>query len=368
MNEKQIVTDAFKTAFKTENTPEVYFAPGRVNLIGEHIDYNGGHVFPCALSIGTYAAVSPRNDDAVRFYSVNFPDDGIIERNINDKSKASNYSDYPIGVIYELQKAGFSIPHGFNMAIYGNIPSGAGLSSSASLEVLTAYIIKDMLSLDIDGIEIAKISQKAENEFVGVNCGIMDQFIIANAKKDCAIFLDTNTLDFDYVPLKLDGYKIVIADTKKIRGLKDSKYNERRVECERAVKEIGGIKYLCELREAPTLSNEILTRRVRHVISENNRTIDARKVLYNNDIISFGKLMIDSHISLRDDYEVTGIELDTLFEKARARLYVIGTRMTGAGFGGCTVSIVKDEYINDFIENVTENCYVVEIGGGPKKI
>ncbi|NNU76001.1 galactokinase [Clostridium estertheticum] len=380
--------DMFKRVYKCE-AEKVFFAPGRVNLIGEHTDYNGGNVFPCALTFGTYASIKKRNDKIIRFYSENFKEIGIMEINIDEMeyNKEHDWANYPKGVIWAFETIGMKIDSGFDILFYGNIPNGAGLSSSASIEVITGVILKDLFKFDISMIDIVKCSQKAENQFVGVNCGIMDQFAIGMGKKDNAILLDTNTLKYQYSSIKLDGASIVISNTNKRRGLADSKYNERRSECETALKDLQSelkINALCEINEdvfeknRHLIKNEVCARRAKHAIYENQRTLKAVKALENKDIKLFGELMNKSHISLRDDYEVTGIELDTLVEIAWKMPGVIGSRMTGAGFGGCTVSIVKDEFVDDFIKNVGEEYknkigyeaifYVAQIGDGARKL
>lgn len=380
--------DMFKRVYKCEGE-KVFFAPGRVNLIGEHTDYNGGNVFPCALTFGTYAVIKKRNDKTIKFYSENFKELGIMEINIDEMeyNKEHDWANYPKGVIWAFETIGMKIDSGFDILFYGNIPNGAGLSSSASIEVITGVILKNLYNFDISMIDIVKCSQKAENQFVGVNCGIMDQFAIGMGKKDNAILLDTNTLKYQYSSIKLDGASIVIANTNKRRGLADSKYNERRSECETALKDLQSelkINALCEINEEAfeknrhLIKNEVCARRAKHAIYENQRTLKAVKALENKDIKLFGKLMNESHISLRDDYEVTGIELDTLVEIAWKMPGVIGSRMTGAGFGGCTVSIVKDEFVEDFIKNVGEEYknkigyeavfYVAQIGDGARKL
>lgn len=374
-----------------EKKAEVYFAPGRVNLIGEHTDYNGGHVFPCALTIGTYGVARKRIDSKLRFYSLNFEEKGIIESSIVDlkPEKEADWTNYPKGVIWAFGEKKHSIPYGMDLLLFGNIPNGSGLSSSASVEVLTGYILKDFYNFeDITNQDLALIGQYSENKFNGVNCGIMDQFAIAMGKKDNAIFLDTATLKFEYAPVVLSGMKLVIACSNKKRGLADSKYNERRSECETAVKELNAhgieINSLGELSEEKFeevrsyISDPVCVQRAKHAVYENQRTIKAVDALKNNDIAEFGKLMNLSHESLSKDYEVTGIELDTLVEEAWKQEGVIGSRMTGAGFGGCTVSIVKDEAVDTFIKNVGDvykekigyaaDFYVVEIGDGPKKL
>lgn len=356
----------FKKEFaKESNTPvEVFFAPGRVNLIGEHIDYNGGKVFPCALDFGTYAVVSKRDDKNFRMYSENFKNLGIIEFSLDSLiyAKKDDWANYPKGVIKTFLDANFNIDHGFDVLYFGNIPNGAGLSSSASIEVLTSVILKELFKLDINMVEMVKLSQKTENEFIGVNCGIMDQFSIGMGKKDNAILLDCNTLDYSYAPFILKDASIVIANTNKRRGLGESKYNERRASCESALEDLknSGLKIssLCDMdmkifeeNKHFIKSNEAIPR-VKHAVSENERVLKAMECLNNGDINTFGNLMNGSHISLRDDYEVTGFELDSLVEAAWEEEGTIGSRMTGAGFGGCTVSLVKNDCIETFIKNV----------------
>ena len=368
---------------------EVFFAPGRVNLIGEHTDYNGGHVFPCALTIGTYGAVRKRSDRKLRFYSVNFEARGIIESGIDElkPAKEAGWTNYPKGVMWAFGERGMQMDSGLDLVIFGNIPNGSGLSSSASLEVLTGAILRALYGFDVTDQDLALIGQYSENNFNGVNCGIMDQFACAMGKKDNAIFLDTNTLQYEYAPIVLDGAKIVIACSNKKRGLADSKYNERRSECETALAEL---QTVCDIKTLGDLSEEefeahkdaikdpVRVRRARHAVYENQRTLRAVEALKNGELALFGELMNDSHVSLRDDYEVTGIELDTLVEEAWKVDGVIGSRMTGAGFGGCTVSIVKDEAIDRFIAQVgpayeqkigyAADFYVVEIGDGGRAL
>lgn len=382
---KQQLLEKFEQIFgrKAEG---VYFAPGRVNLIGEHTDYNGGHVFPCALTIGTYAAAAKNADDKLRFYSLNFETLGVIEASIDHlvKESAHDWANYPKGVLKVLMDAGYPIKSGMDILIYGNIPNSSGLSSSASVEVLTAYVARELYGFELDFVEAAKLGQKAENEFIGVNCGIMDQFAIAMGKTDHAIFLDTADLSYEYAPIRLTNAKIVIACSNKKRGLGDSKYNERRSECEDALAKLQTVKNISslgELTEAEfeeirnVIGDPVKERRAKHAVYENQRTIRAVKALKANDIAEFGKLMIQSHNSLRDDYEVTGIELDTLVEAALAQPGVIGSRMTGAGFGGCTVSIVENDAVDHFIACVGKqylekigyaaDFYVVSAGSGP---
>lgn len=383
---KEKILEKFAEIFGDKEGAKAFFAPGRVNLIGEHTDYNGGHVFPCALTIGTYGVARKRTDNKLRFYSMNFEKLGVIESSLDDlkPSKEADWTNYPKGVIWAFGEKGMQIPCGMDLLLNGNIPNGSGLSSSASVEVLTGFILKDFFGFDVSNQDLALIGQYAENNFNRVNCGIMDQFAIAMGKKDQAIFLDTATLEYEYAPIKLDSSKIVIACSNKKRGLGDSKYNERRSECETALEELKQavtIESLGELDEETfekvkgAIKSEVRVRRAKHAVYENRRAIRAVEALRDNNVEQFGKLMNESHVSLRDDYEVTGIELDTLVEEAWKVDGVIGSRMTGAGFGGCTVSIVKDEAIDPFIDQVGKayekkigyaaDFYVVEIGDGP---
>ncbi len=383
---KEQLVKVFKEKFGSEGDIRSYFAPGRVNLIGEHTDYNGGHVFPCALTIGTYAIVRKREDRNFRFYSTNFESLGVIEASLDNLKydKALDWTNYPLGVVWAFIEKGYPVDCGFDMLLFGNIPNGSGLSSSASVEVVTGVALRDLFGYDdISMIDIALFGQYSENNFNGVNCGIMDQFAIAMGKKDQAIFLDTSDLSYTYAPIKLADEKIVIACSNKKRGLGDSKYNERRAECEEALAELQtklDIKALGELSEEEFEANkdliksEVRQRRAKHAVYENQRTLKAVDALKAGNLEEFGKLMNASHVSLRDDYEVTGIELDTLVENAWEQEGVIGSRMTGAGFGGCTVSIVKTDCVDKFIENVGKaylekigyaaDFYVVEIGDG----
>jgi len=379
----------FKELFGGEGEIGVYFAPGRVNMIGEHTDYNGGHVFPCALTIGTYGVARKRNDKKLRFYSMNFEQLGVLESSVENlkPEKEADWTNYPKGVMWAFGEKGMKVEQGMDLVLFGNIPNGSGLSSSASVEVLTGFILRDMFGFDVTNQDLALIGQYSENKFNGVNCGIMDQFAIAMGKADHAIFLDTATLKYEYAPIKLENAKIVISCSNKKRGLGDSKYNERRSECEKALAELQkvvSIDALGDLTEAQfeehkdAIKEEVCVRRAKHAVYENQRTIKAVEALKNNDVALFGKLMNESHVSLRDDYEVTGIELDTLVEEAWKIDGVIGSRMTGAGFGGCTVSIVKDEAVDTFIKEVgaayekkigyAADFYVVEIGDGPVKL
>ncbi len=388
---KYRLLDWFKEIYGDNKEACVYFAPGRVNLIGEHTDYNGGHVFPCAIELGTYGVVRLRKDRTLRFASMNFPEKGVINSSLDELvyDKNDDWANYPKGVRWAFAQHLYmpSVDYGMDILFWGNIPTGSGLSSSASIEVLTSYIIKDLYNINISLKEISLLSQYAENKFVGVNCGIMDQFAIAMAKKDHAIFLNTSNLEYEYAPLSLAGYKIIIANSNKRRELGDSKYNQRRSECEEALKRLQTVVSINTLGDLTKeefeshksiIDDELLILRARHAVYENQRTIEAMDYLKANKIDKFGALMYNSHISLRDDYEVTGPELDSLYEAAIAQEGVIGARMTGAGFGGCTVNIVGKDYVEQFIERVGKSYqertgikgdfYVLESGGGPCRL
>lgn len=387
MKEKMI-EEFLKVYPKVGNTNEiqVYFAPGRVNLIGEHIDYNGGYVFPCALDFGTYAAVRKNYTNTVNFATLNFELKVSVDLDKVEYKIEDDWTNYPKGVIKMFQEEGSKI-EGMDILYFGNIPNGSGLSSSASIEVLTAVILKELFGFDKTMVELVKLSQRAENKFVGINCGIMDQFAVGMGKLNNAILLDCNTLEYTYAPLVLKGAKLVIGNTKVRRGLADSKYNERRSECEYALsklQEVINIKNLCELDEATfmkyqeIIDNPLAKNRAKHAVLENERTKAAVKALNIGDLITFGELMNASHLSLRDLYEVTGFELDTMVEEALKIEGTIGARMTGAGFGGCTVNIVRDEGADNFIKTVGENYeaktglkpefYVANVGPGAGRI
>ena len=372
----------FNEVFKKEKL--YFFAPGRVNLIGEHTDYNGGHVFPCALSFGTHGVFCNRDDKKVRLYSLNFPEKGIIDADLSAISydKKQDWANYPLGVIKTLQNHGYNINQGFELMFWGDIPNGAGLSSSASIELATAVAMNKVFNLYIPQVELVKFCQEAENKFVGMNCGIMDQFAIGMGKEGCAVLLDCNTLNYEYAPLDLKGVSIVIMNTNKRRELADSKYNERRAECERALKELQRklpIKSLGDLsidefeKNKELITNPTDRKRAKHAVYENQRTLQAVERLKAGDLKTFGKLMNESHISLRDDYEVTGKELDTLAEAAWQQPGVLGARMTGAGFGGCAIALVQDADVKHFIDNVGKiyrektglqaDFYIASVGG-----
>lgn len=385
----ELLIQKFKELYGERGEIRTYFAPGRVNLIGEHTDYNGGHVFPCALTIGTYGVVRKRRDNKLRFYSVNFSRLGVMETDLNDLTpyKAAGWTNYPKGVMWAFEKRGYKLPQGLDILIYGNIPNGSGLSSSASLEVLTGVILKDVFGFDVSMVEIALIGQYSENNYNGCNCGIMDQFASAMGKKDNAIFLDTNTLEYEYAPVVLEDAKIVIINSKVKHSLVDSAYNDRRKECETALKELQAvvdIQTLGDLTEEEyeahkdAIKSEIRQKRAKHAVYENQRAIKAVAALKANDVETFGKLMNASHVSLRDDYEVSCEEIDILVDLAWEIEGVVGSRITGGGFGGCTVSIVKNETVDYFIETIgakyekevgyKAEFYVVDIGDGARTL
>lgn len=386
---KQKLLDAFAKVYGDSEGAQVYFAPGRVNLIGEHTDYNGGHVFPCALSIGTYAAVRKRSDKVLQFYSLNFEKEGVITCELSDcvPGKDTKWVAYPKGVIWAFGLRGMSLDCGMDICIWGNIPNGSGLSSSASLEVLTGFFLRDLYGFDVTNVELAQIGQYSENNYNGMNCGIMDQFASAMGKKNHAIFLDTADLSYTYAPVDLTDCKIVVTNSMVKHHLVGSEYNVRRQECERAVELLRqrvDIQSLGDLSEEAFEANkDVLTegkicKRAKHAVYENQRTIRAVKALQENNLELFGQLMNASHISLRDDYEVSCEEIDVLVEEAWKVPGVLGSRITGGGFGGCTVSIVKNDAVEPFKQQVGQaykervskeaNFYVVEIGNGPIKL
>ena len=365
-----------------EKNMQAYYAPGRVNLIGEHIDYNGGYVLPCALNIGTIGVASKRDDNLVKCYSENFSELGVISFSSEDLKYEHdhNWANYVKAIMDEM-----GVNSGFNLYVKGDIPNRSGLSSSASLEVLVGVILNDLFNLGFTNLEIAKIGQRAENDFIGVKCGIMDQFVISMAKAQSAILLKTSDLDYHYVDIDFKDYTLIIANTNKKRTLSTSKYNERREECERGLAMLNkkfNLRYLCDLDYKTFLENtdlitdEVILKRVRHVISENQRTIDAYKALQSHDLIKFGKLLVESHQSLKNDYEVTGLELDTMTNLFMIN-HALGARMTGAGFGGCAIALVKNFDVNKVIEkvkksykeltNIDADFYIVSIGRGAHK-
>jgi galactokinase len=366
--------------------PVVFYSPGRVNLIGEHTDYNGGYVFPCALDFGTSLVARKIEKPEIRLASLNFPGDTVISVSSSYTAIKGSWTNYPVGVINEFAKKGIAAP-GLELLFYGDIPNGAGLSSSASIELVMAVAMNELTASRLDTMELVKIGQRAENLFVGMNCGIMDQFAVAFGRKDHAINLNCDTLEYKYAPLRLGTRRLIITNTNKRRGLTDSKYNERRSECEKAVELISAYRRISNLSELTVndlslldkcIPDEVVRRRARHVITENARTLGAINALEKDDIETFGRLMNESHDSLSTDYEVTGVELDTLVYEGRRLPGVTGTRMTGAGFGGCTVSIVEGEHAGSFIEKLgavyTEKTglmadfYLPGIGDGARRI
>lgn len=381
------LANKFKQHFNVEYENE-YFAPGRINLIGEHIDYSGGLVLPCAITIGTRALVSKRDDNLINFYSLNMDDLGVISVSLDDikYDQKDFWANYTKGVFKVFSDNGYKIEKGLNIAYYGNIPYASGLSSSASILMVTAVLINDIYGFNVDMLDLVKIAKVVENDFIGVSTGIMDQFSIGFGKKDNSILLNTNTLDYKYIPLDLGDNSIVIMNTNKKRGLADSAYNERKADCDSAYSKLSKfyeIEYLCDLNiEELEAKKDVLTDieylRSRHAISENLRTKKAAKVLASGDLETFGKLMIESHNSLRDDYEVTGIELDTLVAAANSLDGTIGARVTGAGFGGCAIAIVNNDSVEDFISEVSKvyldkigyaaDFYVASVGAGARKI
>jgi len=387
---KERLMKKFEELFGSTEGAGFYFSPGRVNLIGEHTDYNGGHVFPCALTLGTYGIAKKRSDRILRLYSMNLDHLGVITATLDDLTNKPeyNWANYPLGVLWALKEKGYSVDCGMDLVIYGNIPNGSGLSSSASLEVLTGVLLKDMFAFDdLTMVEIAQIGQYSENNFNGCNCGIMDQFTVAVGKKDNAIFLDTNTLQYEYAPILLEDSKIIITNSKVKHSLVTSEYNVRRQECADALSDLQkelSISSLGELtpeefEEAKHLiRDEVRVKRAKHAVYENQRTIAAVKALKEGDITKFGELMNQSHVSLRDDYEVSCKEIDLLVDLSWNTPGVIGSRITGGGFGGCTVSIVKNEAVDNFIKNVGEaykekfgyeaEFYVVDIGVGASRL
>lgn len=387
---KKKLFDMFAELFGDSEGARFYFSPGRVNLIGEHTDYNGGHVFPCALTLGTYGAARKREDNKIHLYSMNLDSFGVVEASLDDltNKKEYNWANYPLGVVWAFKEKGHTITSGFDMVIWGNIPNGSGLSSSASLEVLTGVILTDLFEIkDLSMTDLALIGQYSENNFNGCNCGIMDQFAVAMGKKDHAIFLDTSDLSYEYAPCVLDGAKIVITNSKVKHSLVDSAYNDRRNECAAALKALQSeldIQALGDLTpeefeaHKSLIKDEIQLQRAKHAVYENQRTIDAVTALKAGDIERFGKLMNQSHISLRDDYGVSCEEIDILVDLAWKIPGVLGSRITGGGFGGCTVSIVKNESIDTFIETIGKTYlekvgheaefYTVDIGDGASRL
>ncbi len=387
-----MISSDVKAAFNDKygyDSSRLFFSPGRINLIGEYTDFNGGHVFPCAISMGIYAAYGNRDDQTIRMYSANVPDQGIVEFSLDnlDYDKTAGWVNYPKGMLKEVIAHGHKVEHGFDLAVYGNLPDAAGLSSSAAIELLMGEVLNDVFSLNIPEIDLVKYGKLVENNYIGVNSGIMDQFAIGMGQTNKAVLLDTNTMDYDYVPVELGNNVIVIMNTKKHRELQDSKYNERRAQCEEALKRLQvklPIKSLGDLDETEfdensyLINDDVLIRRARHAVFENQRTLKAKDALVASDLEQFGKLINASHISLHYDFEVTGLELDTLAETAWKQDGVIGARMTGAGFGGCAIAIVDRDKVDAFKKNVGQvyedivghpaEFYIAEISDGPREI
>ena len=383
------LTRVFQETFKRKEQPRIFFAPGRINLIGEHTDYNGGHVFPASISFGTYALALPRYDKRIRLYSKNFSHKGILDISLSELSyqNKDDWANYPKGMVKYFIEEGFPIQHGFDVYYYGNIPHGAGLSSSASIELVTGVLLEHLFELTIDRINMIQIGQRVENQYIGVNSGIMDQFAIGMGKENHAILLNCDTLDYEYAPIQLSDYDIIIINTNKRRVLADSKYNERRQQCEDALTALQSALSITSLGEVTPeqfekhrhlIETEILQKRAKHAIYENARTLKALQKLKDGDLESFGELMNDSHRSLRDDYEVTGKELDAIAETAWTLDGVLGARMTGAGFGGCAIAIVEKEKVNTVKQAIYQaytdrigyepTFYVASIGDGAREL
>ena len=378
---------AYEAAYQKSAT-DIFFSPGRVNLIGEHTDYNGGFVFPCALSFGTYLLIAPNSEQKINFRSLNMEAVYSLElTQLTSPLPDKAWANYPLGVFAQFIKRGVAITQGYDILFWGNVPAGAGLSSSAAMEVVTAYALNELLGTGYDRTELAKIGRAAEHEFAGVMCGIMDQFASAHGKADHAIYLNCDTLEYDLVPVKLDGVKVVVTNTHSPHKLDSGSFNDRVRQCQLAVEQLNSVRptqYLAELSQAEfeqvkyAITDETAYRRARHVVGEVQRTKDAVEALRQGDIVKFGVLMNQSHVSLRDDYEVTGPQLDALAEAAWKVDGVLGSRMTGGGFGGCTVSLVRDEAIPTFIEQVgaeytkktglKADFYIAEIGDGAHRI
>jgi galactokinase len=384
----QILLSTFKEKFQHEAN-RLFFAPGRINLIGEHTDYNGGNSLPCSITLGTYAIVKKRNDDLIRMYSLNFPEIGTVEFPLDDLSynKDHNWANYPKGMIRFIKEAGYPIDSGLDVIYYGNIPNRAGLSSSASIEMVTGVMMEGVFDFKMERLDMVKLGKKVENDIIGVNSGIMDQFAIGMGKEGYGILLDSQTLEYEYAPIDLSNHCILIMNTNKSRELAVSKYNERRSECETALlqlQEVVNVQSLGEMTEEEfeaakhVIKDDTVRRRAKHAVYENRRTLTALKALKNGDLKRFGELMKQSHVSLRDEYDVTGIELDTLVEAAWKQKGVIGARMTGAGFGGCAIAVVEQDEVNHFIQAVGDiyqqqigyqaTFYAASIGDGAKEV
>jgi len=386
MTTETLLKEFFALYRNPDNKPDLFFAPGRVNLIGEHTDYNGGFVLPCALQYGTYLLIRKTGGKSIRLASLNLPEKGAFSTDSQVEKQSVRWLNYPLGVMDQFIKRGIRMT-GVELLFYGDIPNSAGLSSSASIEMVTAFALNELLNAGLERIDLVHLSKRAENEFVGVNCGIMDMFAIGMGEANHAIFLNCHTLEYKLIPVLIPGYKLVIANSNKQRGLADSKYNERVAECQLGVvylsqvielSRLGDIGYPQFFKLQEKIPDELIRRRVRHVISENQRVLNAVSCLLKSDLRQFGTLMNTSHDSLKENYEVTGFELDTLVDEARKINGVIGARMTGAGFGGCTVNLVREESVGKMIQQTGEkyeaitglkaDFYIAEIGEGVRKL
>lgn len=387
---KQRLYEKFAGLFSDATDAHFYFSPGRVNLIGEHTDYNGGHVFPCTLTLGTYGVARRRNDRLMHFYSCNLYNIGIVEASLDDLTTKDSYhwANYPLGVVWAFAQKGYKLKQGFDLVVWGNIPKGAGLSSSASLEVLTGVVLVDLFDIQtLSPVDLALLGQYSENNFNDCSCGIMDQFAVAMGKKDHAIFLDTSSLNYEYAPIQLKDAKIIITNSKVKHSLVSSAYNDRYRECAEALADLKTklpISSLGDLtpeefeKNKDCIRDDLHRKRAKHAVYENQRTITAAAVLKKGDITQFGQLMNQSHVSLRDDYEVSCEEIDILTDLAWKTPGVIGSRITGGGFGGCTVSLVKNEAVSAFIETIKDayrektgyeaEFYTVDIGDGASRL
>ncbi len=352
---------------------ELFKSPARINVIGEYTDFNGGKVFPAAIDRYLYIAIRKRNDKLIHYSDLKFPEkfEFYCDQTFTYK-KENSYANYLNGILTVFARKGYTLSQGFDILFCSDIPPAGGISSSSALESGFAYAVSELFGFNISRKDIALAGQQSEHEFMNVQCGIMDQFIISTAKKDTAELLDTETLDVEYVPFNLGDYKIVVMNTNKKRQLADSKYNERRSECEQAVKELNekaslNINYLCQLtpqqyeKYCSLITQDNVMKRARHAITENDRVKKAVEALKANDLVLLGKYLDIAHASLKDDFEVTGIELDTITESARKQKGCLGSRMIGAGFGGCAIAIVHKDNIKDFMDNV-QTDYLKKIG------
>ncbi len=369
---KNLKEDFVKQYGGSADNVRIFSSPARINIIGEHIDYNGGKVFPAAIDRYLYVAIRARQDSKVTYNDLKFP--GTFSFDINGEfaySKENGYANYLNGILSILKRRGYVIPTGFDVLLVSNVPPAGGISSSSALECGFAWAVSELFGLGVSRRDIALIGQQSEHEFMGVNCGIMDQYIIATGKKDTAELLDCAKIEHEYVPLQLGDYRFVVMNTRKKRQLADSKYNERRSQCEAALKILQdkGVDAadLCSISPAKWeavyhfIQDGILQKRARHCIYENQRVIDAVDALKAGNLPRLGKLLNDSHASLKTDYEVTGIELDTLAETAQRQDGCLGARMTGAGFGGCAIALVHKDKLDGFISKVQE-AYTEKIG------